>query len=79
VRKPPPERKPGKRAAPTGPIRADESYDQEEFCRRVGWGRAALTTARRDGLRAVLCGGRLYIRGSWFLDFLERAAQEGCQ
>ena len=73
----PPIRKPGPRREPSAPIRADEAYDQAEFCRRVGWGRAALTQARRAGLKAVLCGGRLYVRGSWFLEFLDRLAKGG--
>lgn len=71
----PPIRKPGPRRKPTAPIRADESYDQHEFCDRVGWGRGALTQVRRDGLKAVLAGGRLMIVGRWFLEYLDRLAQ----
>lgn len=68
---PPPIRKPGPRREPAEPIRADECYDQAAFLKRVGWSRAALTTARRSGLRAQVAGGRLWIKGAWFLSYLD--------
>jgi hypothetical protein len=71
----PPIRKPGPRPEPTQPIHDSEVYDMHEFCRRVGWSRTALTTARREGLRAVMSGGRLFIRGVWFHEYLERTTR----
>ena len=66
----PPIRKPGARPVPTGPIRADECYSLEQFLARVGWKRAAFTQARREGLKAGVSGGRVYILGAWFIEHL---------
>jgi|GEM_PF-6417487 len=70
----PPVRKPGPRREPAAPICADEAYDVQEFCRRVGWGRAAYAAAKRNGLRTAIAGGRAFVRGDWFLEYLERVA-----
>ncbi len=72
----PPVRRAGPRATPTGPIRSDEIYSKGEFCRRAGWAAGAFTEAKRRGLKTVIVGGRLFIRGCWFAEFLERMAGE---
>ena len=69
-------RKKGARPRPTAPIRADESYSVDEFLRRVGWKRAALTAARKMGLRVVLAGGRSYVIGDDWLAYLRAVANE---
>lgn len=72
----PPVRVPGaKRKSEGGPIRCDEIYPVDEFLRRVGWRRGALTAARRQGLRAIIAGGRLFVRGADFDAYLQRLAE----
>ena len=59
------------------PIRDDETFQQEAFMRRAGWGRHALRQARQQGLRVIKVGGRNFIRGrdfSAFLGLLSEAA-----
>jgi hypothetical protein len=67
----PPIRKKGKRIAPAGPICADESYGLDDFLSRVGWRRSALRKAKRNGLRVAKAGGRTFVLGAWFHEFLK--------
>lgn len=67
-------RKKGPRPTPSGAIRAGEAYDVAEFLRRVGWKRSALRSARANGLRVILAGGRGYILGDDWLSYLRQLA-----
>jgi hypothetical protein len=57
-----------------GVIRVDELYTLDEFRSRTGLGEQWLRTARRSGLRVLYLGGRAFIRGRDFVDFLEKSA-----
>ncbi len=65
-----------KKAASTGPIRADEVYALDDFLARVRWSQAALRTARRDGLKVIRAGGVGFVRGKDFFALLARIAGE---
>lgn len=70
-----PVRTPGARPSPSAPILDSEAYSLDEFLRRVGWKRGALMQARREGLRVAMAGGRVYVRGQAWLDFLAEREQ----
>jgi hypothetical protein len=61
-----------------GAVEADTLYNSEEFRRRVSSGRGlmsadTLTDWIRDGLRAEPgADGRLWIRGSWYHEWIDR-------
>jgi hypothetical protein len=74
--KTPPIRRQGSRPKPSGPISINEVYTLDQFLERVGWRRAAFTTAVRDGLKIARAGGRVFVLGAWFREFLERGAEE---
>lgn len=57
----------------TGSIRADEALTLAEFRRRTKLGDWALRTLRRQGLRVVTAGGRRFVLGEDFLQFLRGA------
>jgi hypothetical protein len=57
-----------------GVIRIDELYTLDEFRSRTGLGEQWLRTARRTGLRVLYLGGRAFVRGRDFVDFLEKSA-----
>ena len=52
-------------------IRSDAAYAQQDFLDRVGLGRAAFRTARKDGLISHGVGNKKFILGSDWLKFLE--------
>jgi hypothetical protein len=52
------------------PISDRMTYPMPVFMKYVGWGRHALTMARRRGLRVVRVGGRCFVRGADFSAFL---------
>ena len=58
------------------PIEDGVSYPLPEFERRSGLGRHAMARARREGLRVYRVGGRAYVRGQDFNEFLAR--HDGC-
>ncbi len=45
-------------------------YRLDEFMKLVGWGRWAMRTARADGLKVIYRGGRGFVRGADFVEFL---------
>ena len=57
-----------------GVIAAGESYTLDEFLQRVGWGERAWRSARRNGLLVRSAGGRRYITGSDFHEYLRKSA-----
>ena len=63
------------------PIANDRSYALPTFMRSVGWGRHAMASARRNGLRVVRVGGRCFVRGADFSEFLRvmQTAEAGGQ
>ena len=71
-----PIRQPGKGRGAGGVIRAGEIYTQDEFLRLVGWTRAALSTARRQGLRVIMAGSKNFIRGADWDSYLLHLATE---
>ena len=54
-----------------GVIAADELYTLEEAKRRLRWTASALRSAKRRGLRVLVCGKRHYITGKELIRFLE--------
>lgn len=62
------------------PIDDRQTYPMAAFMRSTGWGRHALREARRQGLRVCKVGGRNFIRGRDFSEFLGKLAEtEGDQ
>lgn len=59
--------------ATLGPIERGVVYPLGDFQTRVGWGRHAMRAARRRGLRVRYEGGRGFVRGDDFHDYLTRA------
>lgn len=55
-----------------GIIRAGESYPLSIFSRLAGLGPAALRSARRQGLRVCQGGGRRWVLGRDWIDYLDR-------
>lgn len=53
-----------------------KSYPEPAFKAAVGWGRAALKSAKDQGLVVVKVAGRNYIRGADFSAFLAKLADE---
>ncbi|MFM7166083.1 MAG: hypothetical protein ACKO3T_12650 [Planctomycetaceae bacterium] len=64
-------------AAALRPISVSEVYPLPTFMQATGWGRHALTQARRAGLKTVKVGGRCFVRGVDFRDFLGGLTQVG--
>lgn len=58
------------------PISVSEVYPLSTFMQATGWGRHAMTQARRAGLRTMKVGGRCFVRGVDFMDFLGKLAEE---
>jgi len=58
-----------------GVINADSLYTLEEIRARMGLGKHALRTARRDGLIVKRIGRRGFVRGSDVLEWYDRKAQ----
>lgn len=52
------------------PIESGCTYPLDEFARRSGLGRHALREARRKGLKVKRLGGRAYVRGDDFDEFI---------
>jgi hypothetical protein len=61
------------------PIENGVTYPLPEFERRSGLGRHAMAQARRKGLQVCRLGGRVYVRGEDFSEFLasQQDAQDG--
>jgi hypothetical protein len=57
-----------------GVIHAAESYRADEFRRRTGLNDFTWRAVRKAGLRVVRFGRKLWVRGSDWFEFLERAA-----
>jgi hypothetical protein len=54
-----------------GPVEPGILYPVDDLKARTGFGTAALREARRNGLRVKYAGGRAYIKGEWFIDYIE--------
>lgn len=59
----------------TGEISADSLYTLDELNDRLGLGKKALRTARREGLTVKRIGRRGYVLGRDVIDWFERAAK----
>jgi hypothetical protein len=57
------------------PIDKGRVYTIAQFCRATGIGRTGLRAAERRGLRTSRSGGRKFVSGAAWLEFLEK--QEG--
>lgn len=57
-------------------ITADETYTLEEFQRRARLGRHAFRRARDAGLKIVRTGGRVFVRGSAWIEYLAKLEAE---
>lgn len=53
-----------------GVIRADEIYTLAEFAARARLGRYALRQAKRAGLKIITVGGKSFVRGADFFEWL---------
>jgi len=53
-----------------GVIRPDELYPLAAAKTRLGWGAAAMRSARRNGLAVMYAGGRGYITGSEIIRYI---------
>lgn len=56
-------------------IQRDRVYPLEEFKRITGWGRTAMQSARRDGLKVMYRANRGYVSGDAFHDFLNAKSE----
>jgi hypothetical protein len=54
-----------------GSVRRDEVLPLREAGKRLGWNRASITNARRDGLRTVRYGQYLLTTGEAIYEFIE--------
>lgn len=61
-------------AASPGVISRGEVYQLPEFLRRVGWGRNAMRSARRAGLRVIRTNGRVYVAADDAIAYLRSRA-----
>jgi hypothetical protein len=55
-----------------GPIEAHVLYPLEDFKPRSGFGSSAMRAARRDGLKVIYAGGRGYVLGRDFIEWLQK-------
>ncbi len=62
--------------SPRKEIRPDGAWPIQAFKAVSGLGDRALREARRAGLKVVRCHGRAFVRGSDFLAYLDRLAEE---
>ncbi len=60
--------------AHTVPVDKDGCYTISQFCRATGIGRTGLRAAERRGLRTFRSGGRKFISGEAWFEYLK---QEG--
>ena len=63
-------------AATSFGIKRGEVYSLPAFRKITGLGRAALRTARRQGLRVAYQGNRGFVSGDAFCDFIEGVSPE---
>ena len=64
-------------AAPSpGPIEPNTLYPLEDLKARSGLGAAALRTARQQGLKVKYAGGRGYVLGRSFIDWVEQRGKD---
>lgn len=61
-------------STPDTAILADAVYALADFRRRTGLGAWALRQARRNGLRVRKCGGRSFVIGADWLEYLRAQA-----
>lgn len=54
-----------------GKITPGTLYHIDQFRKEMGWGQAAVRTARRNGLKVRYLGGRAYVHSDEFFDWLE--------
>ncbi|MBC7854689.1 MAG: hypothetical protein IAF94_14750 [Pirellulaceae bacterium] len=59
-----------------GPIEPGIVYPLEEFQARSGLGRTAMRSARKSGLKVRYTGGRGFVKGEWFCEWLEANGKE---
>jgi len=61
--------------AQTGEIRTGSMYSLDDFRKLLGWGRIAIRTARKNGLRVIREGGRCYVLGDDAMDYFKSRAE----
>ena len=59
------------------PIVPGTVYRLDEFQRVSGLGKAAMRTARRQGLRVRRAGGRAFVHADDFIEYLDRLDRDG--
>lgn len=60
-------------------IRLGECYSLTEGLRRLGWGRDAFDSAKRQGLKTIKRCGRVYLSGSDIIAFLTGKAEDAAE
>ena len=60
----------------SGVIRPDELYELSECQRRLGWGKAAFRTARRNGLKVRYCSRRAYVMGADLISYIDEHGKD---
>jgi hypothetical protein len=58
------------------PIDSQQTYPLAVFMRASGLGRHSMRVARKRGLRVIRIGGRAFVRGADFADFLTAVADQ---
>ena len=61
----------------SGVINTAEIYPRDEFLARMRWGKHAWRTAKRNGLRVLRAGGRVYVLGSDVAEYLSHMNDGG--
>lgn len=59
-----------------GPIEPGLLYPIDTLKALVGLRVAAIREARRAGLRVKYVGGRCYIKGEWFIEYVEKHGKD---
>lgn len=59
-----------------GEIRPEVLYRLDEIKRRSGLGAWAFRQARRNGLNVLYLGGRAFVFGQDFIDYVRRVGQQ---
>jgi len=62
-----------------GVVGVDEVISWQQLARRFGFSKRQMADLSRRGLRCVMLGNRKLTTGRWFLEFIERLAEEGEQ
>jgi len=63
-------------STPVGEIDQAKTNTLEAITRLTGLGRMAFRGMRREGLRVKYVGGHAFIKGEWFIDYVEQNGKD---